>query len=332
MQLRREFFLGVGTLVGLNILLAFGAIGLFTRMGPAIERILEENVVSSEAAEEMLSVLIEAARGPVGDESRRRFEAGLELAMANITEEDEKPVLSRIQESHAAALSGEAEAIARVVQSVQRLAAINRLAMSDADRRAQQLGAAGAWAAVFIALGSFLLSAIVIASLERRVVAPLVELHAVLEVARVGDGHRRCRMAKGPIEVQRVLTAVNTILERLFLGPDNDVRSRVESRAKIERHALVHLLEERQEATVLIDEEGEILAANNQGLAILGAPDGQDVRQLLRETPRSDPSPPEGLEPTRLEGGGWLCTIRGVSMPERKAPVAEKRRGDSPNR
>lgn len=217
MQLRREFFIAVGTLVGLNILLSFGAIGLFTRMSPAIEKILEENVASNEAAEEMLSVLIEAASGPIEAESRLRFEAALERAMENVTEEEELPVLKRIQEGHVDALSGEAGAIVTIVREVRRLVGINREAMTAADERAQRLGTAGAWAAVFIALGSFVLSAIVIVGLERRVVEPLVELHSVLEGARTGDGYRRCRIVKGPVEVQRVLAAVNAILERLFL-------------------------------------------------------------------------------------------------------------------
>ena len=57
MRLQRDFLLSVGILVAFNILLAFGAIGLFTRMSPAIERILQENVYSTDAAEEMLALL-----------------------------------------------------------------------------------------------------------------------------------------------------------------------------------------------------------------------------------------------------------------------------------
>ena len=53
MQLRREFLVGLGILVVLNVLFAFGAIGLLLRMSPAIERILKENVSSGEAADEM---------------------------------------------------------------------------------------------------------------------------------------------------------------------------------------------------------------------------------------------------------------------------------------
>ena len=44
MQLRREFLVGLGTLVTLNILFAFGAIGLLLSMSPAIELILQENI------------------------------------------------------------------------------------------------------------------------------------------------------------------------------------------------------------------------------------------------------------------------------------------------
>ena len=197
MQLRREFLLGVGCLVGFNVLLALGAVGLFTRMGPAIENILEENVFSNEAAEDMLVVLAKASRGVREPVDQEQFEQALLRARENVTEAEEIPVLAQIDARKEAAFSGDEEAIAAIGAAVSELVGINRQAMTKADERAQRLGAAGAWAAVVIALVSFGLSVVVALRLEKRVVDPLIELQSVLEAVHSGNTFRRCRTAQG---------------------------------------------------------------------------------------------------------------------------------------
>lgn len=59
------FLFTLGGLIGVNLLFAFACIGLFTRMGPAIERILQENMHSIQAAEEMLFILAGSNGRPI---------------------------------------------------------------------------------------------------------------------------------------------------------------------------------------------------------------------------------------------------------------------------
>jgi hypothetical protein len=94
MNLRRELFVAIGALVVLNLVLSFGAIGLFARMGPAIERILQENVSTIVAAEKILGELarLDHAR-PLDEAQRKRIAGALADAEHNITEEEERPVL-----------------------------------------------------------------------------------------------------------------------------------------------------------------------------------------------------------------------------------------------
>lgn len=213
MEPRRELLLTIGALVLINLVLAFGAIGLFVRMGPAIERILQENVYSIVAAEEMLAELAQAGSEPLSPEARARVQHALGNAKRNVTEEEERPVVAAIERAMPSAMEGEPEGRRLAVGSVRQLIQINRDAMRNVDREARRLGAAGAWAAVFVGFLSFLLSVFVIVRLQKRFVRPLVELHQVLEGAREGDRLRRCRLTDAPTEVIQVTQAVNRLLD-----------------------------------------------------------------------------------------------------------------------
>lgn len=213
MELRRELLLTIGALVLLNLFLAFGAIGLLVRMGPAIERILQENVYSIVAAEEILAELAQAGSEPLSPEARARVREALNNAKRNVTEEEERPVLAAIERALPSAMEGEPEGRRLAVGAVRQLIQINRDAMRNVDQEARRLGGAGAWAAVFVGFLSFLLSVFVIVRLQKRFVRPLVDLHQVLEGAREGDRLRRCRLADAPREVIQVTQAVNRLLD-----------------------------------------------------------------------------------------------------------------------
>jgi methyl-accepting chemotaxis protein len=212
MKLRTELLVYTALLAGLNLLLAFGAIGLFVRMGPAIERILRENVASIDAAEEIL-IEFAAASGGMTPEGRKRVEAALGTIRTNVTEAGESPVIARIEQRFDGAAQGDAEARAAVIEDVRRLIAINREAMTAVDEEARRLGAGGAWAAVFVGALSFGLSLVVIVLLRRRLLEPLLELHAVLSAARGGDRFRRCRAFDAAIEVKQAAQSVNALLD-----------------------------------------------------------------------------------------------------------------------
>lgn len=218
MQLKRHLLLTLGVLVSLNMLVAFAAIGLFGRMGPAIARIMKENDRTIEAAEEMLFVLAEAGGRGVNAAARQRFERAMALARANVTEKRELPVLERMAQGSAAALGGDPQGTRQLLADLRQLMSVNRGAMGAADLEAQRLGRSGAWGAVFLGVFSFVIALVVLRRFERQLVAPLVELHDVLLAAHGGDAHRRCRQFSGPQELQRVLALVNEVLDAR--GPD----------------------------------------------------------------------------------------------------------------
>lgn len=212
MRLRTELLLYTALLAMLNVLLAFGAIGLFMRMGPAIERIIKENVVSITAAEDVLAEFA-AAPGELDAAARQRVHAAIEHAAANVTVAAETPVIGAMRQQWAAAASGAAGPRAELISQTRALIGINRRAMTAVDEEAQRLGTAGAWAAVFIGSLTFAFSLLIVAQLRQRLVDPLLELHAVLAAAREGDRFRRCRMHEAPVELKQAAQALNTLLD-----------------------------------------------------------------------------------------------------------------------
>lgn len=305
MELRREFFYTIGTLVALNVLLAFGAIGLFVRMLPAIERILEENVYSNIAAEEMLAVLAESPTARVPTEGRRRVEDAFRRAKSNVTEPEEIPVLDAIERNLRAALDGERDAVVAEVRAIQNLIAINRDAMRKVDREAQRLGRAGAWAAVFVGFLSFLLSVVVLGRLRRRVVEPVVELHHVLEGLRRGERFRRSSPRDAPAEIQEVLQSVNALLDERLQKTDPRPPG-----ITTERAALVDLLERYPTGALVVDRRGKVLSASKSALDALAEPTGELLKEGLERlstTGRAGNAPVKAVE---LAGGsGWLCFL-----------------------
>jgi len=197
----------------LNLLLAFGAIGLFIRMRPAMERILQDNVYSIVAAEEILAELAETGSASLTPTAQARARRALTNAKRNVTEQEERPVLAALESALPAAMAGDAQGRRQAVASIRKLILVNREAMRKVDREARRLGEAGAWAAVFLGFLSFLLSVVVVVGLQRRIVLPLTDLHEVLLRAREGDRLRRCRLGEAPKEVLQVSQAVNYLLD-----------------------------------------------------------------------------------------------------------------------
>lgn len=214
MELRRELFLSIGTLVVLNLGLAFGTIGVLLRMGPAIERILQENVFSIVAAEDALTEFALSGGLRLEPEARVRVNDALNKAKHNVTEVVERPVLERLERVLPSAMEGDIPSRLAAVASLRDLIHINREAMREVDREARRLGSAGAWTAVFIGFLSFLLSLVVVVRLRKRVVQPLMDLQQVLE----GDRLRRCRAVDAPREVIQVAQAVNRLLDESLVN------------------------------------------------------------------------------------------------------------------
>lgn len=213
MELRRELMVAIGVLLAMHLITTFGAIGLLVRMTPAIENILRENIVSNEAADEMLSILAEAGHAAVELHAQKSFNAALERARRNITEDAERSVLDSIGNLAPLALAGSSVAVREVVSALNQLISINRNAMGDVDREAQRLGTAGAWALVFLSLVTFLVGIAVLRRIRLHVMVPLVELRDTLLAAQSGDRFRRAKIVDPPLEVRHLLESVNQLLD-----------------------------------------------------------------------------------------------------------------------
>ncbi|ADW17697.1 hypothetical protein Despr_1543 [Desulfobulbus propionicus DSM 2032] len=215
MRLAHAVRVGAWILVGLNLLMAVGAIAIFSHMAPAIAMIIERNERSLQACEDMLALMAKVDRsGPFSPQQREVFKSAFERARTNITEALEPAPLQRIETHRAALFNGDPEARRITVEAIVLLGSINREAMTVADRHAQHLGRSGAWGVAFMAMSAFLAGIIFIRSLTRRVVQPLEEIHAVIVAHRNGETMRRCTGADLPQDVVAVYTGINEMLDQ----------------------------------------------------------------------------------------------------------------------
>ena len=136
MQLRSELAATVLAQVLLVLVVVFAAIGLFVRMGPAIEGILLRNDTTLAAAEDVLIVLAGAGADAVEGEPRERLMAALQRARENVTEPGEDSVLANVDAHVAGALDGDSEDRRALLVGLQELIALNR-AMDDPSRAAR---------------------------------------------------------------------------------------------------------------------------------------------------------------------------------------------------
>lgn len=272
-------------LLGLRVavvLLGIGAVALFDRMSPAIERILAENVVTLEATEQMLTALADPALEP--EQAREMFEAGLKLAEDNVTEPAEEPLLTSIRGLAPRAFERDPDgARARLVDKVVALAQVNRSSMQSEDEEARRLGLAGGWAVVLVAVIILGITMLLTRRLESRVVSPLVNLAAQVERIRGGDVYLRCTEDGAP-ELREVTRLLNQLL-------DGQNQPRPPQRlARADRKLVLYLLDRRPGAWLVTDEEGELLACNREAMLRIereGHPAPEAMR-ALREEPEAE--------------------------------------------
>lgn len=213
MQIRQQFRFSLTILVLFQLITAFGAIGLLSRMTPAIADILDENEFTIEEAHRMLLVLARRAYEPDRPQLEQEFQQALSRAYENVTEPGEPEALDKLKQYGSAAIAGDTAALRETVDGIRRVVTINREAMLRADHEARRLGTAGAWAAVFLALAALAATVLVGRRLAGRVIDPVTEIYEVTEAARSGDLYRRCRRMDAAPEIARLMESVNMLLD-----------------------------------------------------------------------------------------------------------------------
>jgi hypothetical protein len=287
------------------------AVALLARMTPAIDQILEDNEKSIRAVERMLLALAEtesslsddAARIDEFDLRRRHFERALAEAEGNITEPSEAPVLARIAERQDSALAGDPRAIAAVQEDLWTLGNINRERMLAANSSAKRLGTAGAWALVLLGLIGLAFSIALMRRARGKLINPVYELSAVLEACSAGEVHRRFNPASASREFQEVAEVVNQLVSEHFTRQDRGW----EPVAKLDRLALLQLLDRQAEAWLVCAADGTVTAANEAGLDALGGVDGRGLRDTVVRACAGERV--ESVDMTRLDDAGFLCRV-----------------------
>jgi len=291
MRVTQETRVGLWALLGLQLVTAMTAILLLSRMGPAIERIIDDNVYSTEAVEDMLAAL---AR-PDGHDA---FLDAYTRARGNVTEHDEVPLLDTIARWDEAALAGDPNARAEVLEALDSLASVNRRSIVSADERASRLSFAGAWAMVLMGLVGFLSSLTVWRRIDARLLRPIQQVADVVRDVRKGQRRRRCTVdLDGP--GGGLGSDVNWLLDRVDT-PAQPPRAELPV-----RQAMVALLDRFVEVPAILGtSDGEVVSVNAAALDA-GVRSGAIARAVVRETV------PEGWVLERLSEAWWLARQEG---------------------
>jgi hypothetical protein len=287
-------------LLALQTATSLVAIALLSRMSPAVERILAENVASAEAVEEMALLL---ARPSMDDISRASYRTALDRASKNVTEPEEQPLLAELASFAQLALAGEPDARRHSLDALERLGHINRRAMARARDEAERLGMAGAWAVTALAVLALAVSFIGAMRTRRSILAPLAEIGRVVAAHRAGEQRARCTLLRGGSEeVTLVCAGLNDVLDHCERTQARDDAGR------LDRAVLLHLLDDRAEPVVIVDAGGELIAANRDAEALLAGVHGSQLRAALRS---ASLSAAQGLARAALIGqtGATLCVL-----------------------
>ena len=294
MRLRDFAIIAIGAMVLFLVITAFASIRLLSRMSPAIEHILSENVASNTAAEDMLICLVED--GDSG-ERREQFEDALSRARNNITEPGEPALLDSVEKRMDAALAGDAAAATKIAETLRELSHLNRLSMRAEDEEAKRIGYAGAWAMAGLGILGFLAGAFVIRRMVRNVIAPVEEIRRVLNAQVNGDPMRRLVLKRAVPDLREMESLINRVID---MRATDDIRAKRDQ----ERAALVYLLERESAPWALLSARGELLAANREAetqLASIDAEPALSVSERITEE--------AGWEIISLNGGARLASF-----------------------
>jgi hypothetical protein len=308
MRAVQEIRTGIGVLVGVQLVVTFGVMGLLTRMAPAVEKVIDENVTSITAVEQMYASLAARDCGLSLAEAEARFDEGLAAARASAYLPGEAQLVDQIDKTWRTGLAGECDARLRTGALLSELADINRGEMEKADEQAKQLGGAGAWAATLLGLFSFAAGVALIRAYTRRFAEPMAEVEAVLAAVHRGDPYRRARRLDAPQEYGTIAMRLNQMLDRRLAREEGqDPRLAI-----VDRTLLHHLLDRLPEPMVAVDTSGAIIAASDRALDILAGAGVDSLSDVLKVGPgRADEeiSLIQAVEPFG-KSDGFLITLQ----------------------
>lgn len=273
----RELNVALAAVSIVLVLTALVAIHVLERMGPAITRIVDDNVSSLKATGEMLAALAEQRLPePASSTARKRFAEALAAATRNRTEPREAKPLVELQNLSEDALAGDQRSLERVLAAIAALENANHSAIRVVGADARRLGKAGAWTLAVLGLLGFGAASLVRRRLQRRVATPLLELERVLLAADAGDPLQRCANIGYSSTRQRALRALNRLLDA------NATHARGVETGTSPAELVAWLLDAQDDPVVVLDAEGTIVSASRGALEMLLGDDHERMVERLR--------------------------------------------------
>lgn len=207
--------LGLWLLIAFNLLMALGSIWIFMRMAPAIEVIIDRNGRTLLAGEEMLASLAVISDDQTENKKlKETFTDALTRARHNITEMEEPGVIEMITREFPDAFDGNVSARRHTVSAIILLEKMNRDAMIKADIKARQLGYAGAWGIVFMAVAVFFAGMLLKRNISTHLLTPLEEIQAVVSAHQQGNTLRRFTGADLSRDNGNMFHGLNELLDK----------------------------------------------------------------------------------------------------------------------
>lgn len=272
MEVRRDVLLGVITLVVFYIALSFAAVGLQQRLEPTVNTIEERNVVSIISALEVLATL------DSGDALAIRSLA--ERIQNNETEDGEREIAERVWNIAQTPVYKGTDEYDQLVGDLEAIVTINREATLRHSQQAFRLAQGGAW--VLITLVAFGLwgSWFIVRRLQRRIVLPLERLAETMAHGRSGTTRVRAYAQGAAYEIREAANALNALLDNRAMHYER----RRKSISRPERDIVVALMENVPSPAWIVNEDGEIRAANQRGMETQQGSAGRRIKAFLRQT------------------------------------------------
>ncbi len=347
MRLRTSLLLGYAYLVGLLLISSASAIVGFHALSTGIDSILKENFTSIRAAMDMvealerqdsatLGQLIDPGHDPgAAQAASQKFDAALARAKANVTLDEELPLLDAIQRDYRGFLQAQGrllssrpenplaayrrstyQAFVKVKDGLIGLLELNHGAMRQADLEARQAAVrSGVWLGVLVLVALFSL-VMLSRRLHQRLLLRLDELAAATEAIAAGDVHRRLPVSAAD-ELGRIATWVNEELDEVQL-----VRSELAGRLGRERQLALALFDALGGGRVLLDLGGRVIAQDpalgDERLA--AAVEGWIREQTLAGTGPGT-SAADFSEPVQIQSGAVSFSLQLLTARDQR-PVA----------
>ena len=287
MTVRTKLLLGYGSLLVLLLVTAGSAAWGFADLGRGIDRILKENFESVSASAAMMELLerqdsvtlarlLDPAAQP-GQMKRLEQEFGHALGRvkANITIDEERPIIERVEAEYgryrksrerlierrperplAAYQAGTFQRFDAVKLEVQALMDVNRRAMLEADRQARGTATASAAWLGFLVVVALLAVALLYRWLQGEVLLRLDEIRHVADAIAAGDRKRRVP-ERGSDELGLIGRSFNAALDH-----QEAVEGRMEGVLGQSRQVLLGLLGQFPGEHGLLGLDGRIVASN----------------------------------------------------------------------